>query len=195
MVFAVVATIANLTQWSNKKMGKRMQKPILPLQELFDSAPTSKLGALPPEATFSTVEYCIEADDMPEFSDAIAVFKDVPAILLEIPVDVIKAASMAFPDMADSFANFDAYHRWYMGAGDMPIYGAEHRWPCIASLLEDELVQDGNHRLHAYIEAGHATIPVLRYDFKAWWKAHERWKQSMQRQHVAFNQNRERALA
>ncbi len=174
-------------------MGKRQPKPKLPLQELFDNAPMSTLGMLSAEATFATVEYCIEGDDMPEFSDAIEVFKDVPATLLEIPVDVIKAASMAFPDMAGDFANFDDYHRWYMSNSDMPTYGAEKRWPCIASLLEDELVQDGNHRLHAYIEADHATIPVLRYDYKAWWKAHTRWKQSNERQQDAFNQTRERA--
>jgi hypothetical protein len=160
-------------------MKKLPSKPTLPLQEIFDNAPISKLGALPPEATFATVEYCIEADDMPELSDAIEVFKDVPATLLEIRVEIIMASSMAFPDMADSFVDFDAYHRWYMSTSDMPTYGAENRWPCIASLLEDELVQDGNHRLHAYIEAGHATIPVLRYDYKAWWKAHEAWKQSV----------------
>jgi hypothetical protein len=153
-------------------------KPKLPLQDLFDKAPTSKLGALPPEATFATVEYCNEADDMPERDSALAVFKNVPAILLEIPVEVIKAAFMAFPDMG-RYASFDAYHRWYMGAGDVPVYGLEGRWPCIASLLEGEVVQDGNHRLHAYIEAGHATIPVLRYNFKAWWTAHERWKHSL----------------
>lgn len=155
----------------------------LPLQKLLDSAPTTTLGTLPPEATFSTLEYSIEAGDMPELSVARAVFKDVPATFLEIPVDVIKAATMALPDIGDSFVDFDAYHRWYMGAGDVPTYSAEHRWPCIASLQEDELIQDGSHRLHAYIEAGHVTIPVLRYDFEAWWEAHERWKQSKDRQH------------
>ena len=160
---------------------EKQPKPILPLQDLFDKAPTTTLGALPPEATFATVEYCIEADDMPERPTAHAVFKDVPATLLEIPVEVIKAAVLEFPDRR-CYASFDDYHRWYMAGGDMPCYSSEGRWPCIASLMEGEIVQDGNHSLHACIEAGHATIPVLRYDFKAWWNAHERWKQSMERQ-------------
>ena len=163
-------------------------KPTLPLQELFDNAPTSTLGDLPPESTFATVQYCIDGDDMPELSHALAVFKDVPAVLLEIPVAVIKAATMALADMAGSFSDFEDYHRWYMSTSDMPTYGADHRWPCIASLLEDELVQDGNHRLHSYIEAGHTTIPVLRYDYSAWWKAHKNWKQSV-------NQSRELTFA
>ena len=68
---------------------EKQPKPILPLQDLFDKAPTTTLGALPPEATFATVEYCTEADDMPERPTAYAVFKDVPATLLEFPVDVI----------------------------------------------------------------------------------------------------------
>lgn len=157
---------------------------MLPLQGLFDNAPMTTLGMLPTEATYSTVVYCIEAAVMPEFSAALVVFKDVSASLLEIPVAVIKAASMGLPEIAECFDDFDAYHRWYMGAGDVPAYGAQHRWPCIASLQEDELVQDGNHRLHAYIEAGHTTIPVLRYDSEAWWQAHERWEQSMKRQTV-----------
>ena len=182
------------TSVRRKEMGKPQPKSLLPLQELFDEAPTTTLGALAPEATFSTVEFCIEADYMPELPIAHAVFKDVPATLLDISVEVIKTAIMAFPDMK-CYDSFDDYHRWYMGSGDMPVYGSEGRWPCIASLMEGEIVQDGNHRLHAYIEAGHATIPVLRYDFKAWWKAHKRWKQSNERQRDASNQTRERASA
>lgn len=118
-------------------MKKLHQKPTLPLQALFDNAPTSTLGALPPEATFATVQYCIDGDDMPKLSHAIAVFKDVPAVLLEIPVAVVKAETMALADMAGSFTDFDDYHRWYMGAGDVPVYSAEHRWPCISSFLKD----------------------------------------------------------
>lgn len=177
------------------KMVKQQHQPKLPLQDLFDKAPTTKLGALLPEATFATVQYCVEIDEMPGMQEAVEVFKSVPATLVEIPVDVVKAAFMASPEIAKSFSTFEDYHRWYMGADDMPVSGAEKRWPCIASLLEDELVQDGNHRLHAYIEAGHATIPVLRYDFNAWWKAHERWKQSNEHLHDASNQARERATA
>ena len=155
------------------KMGKRQPTP--PLQTFFDSAPVSNLGLLPAEATFATVQYCIESEEMPEMLQAVEIFKSVPAKLLEIPIDAVKTAFMASPEIAASFATFDDYHRWYMGAGDVPVYGASNRWPCIASCMEGEVVQDGSHRLHAYIAAGHATIPVLAYDSEAWWKAHEHW--------------------
>lgn len=176
-------------------MGKRQSRPKLPLQELFEIAPESTLGLLPAEATFATVQYCFEIDDMPEMHQAVDIFKMVSAKLLEIPVDVIKAAFMATPEVAESFATFDDYHRWYMGAGDVPVYGINNRWPCVASCMEGEVVQDGSHRLHAYIEAGHSTVPVLRYDFEAWWTAHERWKESIERQNDESNETRERAFA
>ena len=163
------------------------RQPILPLQSFFDNAPVSSLGMLPAEATFATVQYCIESDEMPAMLQAVKIFKAVSAKLLEIPLDAVKTAFMACPEIAESFTTFDEYHRWYMGAGDVPVYGATNRWPCIASCMEDEVVQDGSHRLHAYIAAGHATIPVLAYDGKAWWKAQKHWLNS--------SQNTERASA
>lgn len=162
-------------------------QPGLPFQSLFDSAPFSRLGLLPAEATFATVQYCIECDVMPEMLQAVEVFKTVPAKLLEIPLDAVKAAFMASPEIAGAFSTFDEYHRWYLGGGGVPAYGAANRWPCIASCMEDEVVQDGNHRLHSYIAAGHTTIPVLDYDCAVWWQAHRHWK--------ATNQNGEQALA
>ena len=166
-------------------MGKR--QPKLPLQAFFDCAPVSSLGLLPAEATFSTVQYCIEIEEMPGILQAIDVFKSVPAQLLEIPLDAVKATFMASPEIAESFATFDDYHRWYMDAGDVPVYGAANRWPCIASAMEDEVVQVGSHRLHAYIAAGHETIPVLSFDCEAWWKAHKHWMELKERQNDASN--------
>lgn len=160
-------------------MGQR--QPILPLQSFFDSVPVSCLGLLPKEATFATVQYCIEIDEMPEMMQAVEVFKSVPARLVEIPLDAVKAAFMESTEIAESFATFDDYHRWYMGASDVPMYGAANRWPCIASCMEDEVVQDGSHRLHSYIAAGHTSIPVLEYESETWWKAHKHWMKLMGR--------------
>lgn len=124
--------------------------------------------------------------------EAVEVFKSVPAKLVEIPVEAVKAAFMASSAIGESFSTFDDYHHWYMGAGDVPVYGASNRWPCIASCMEDEVVQDGSHRLHAYVEAGHETIPVLQYDGKAWWRAHKHWANMKERQTDASNQTQDR---
>jgi hypothetical protein len=145
-----------------------------PLSHLFDDVAASTLGGLPVVATFATVQYCIDSDDMPEMDQSVAVFSAVPAILLEIPVEIVKKAFMTRPEIAKTFSTFDDYHQWYMSAGDVPVYDGTNRWPCIVG-NGDEVVEDGNHRLHSYIEAGHPTIPVLRYDYKAWWDAHKRW--------------------
>lgn len=148
----------------------------LPFSEILASAPLVTLGALPPEATYATVRYCIEADDMPSIRVALDVFRDVPARLVEVPVTVLRSFMMSIPEIADDFKSFDEYHAWYVKNNRTPRYGAENRWPCIASKLPDEAVQDGSHRMHSYIRAGHAAIPILDYDAKAWWKAHEHWK-------------------
>jgi hypothetical protein len=65
------------------------------------------------------------------------------------------------PEISQDFNTFQEYADWYC-SGPMPEYSEKDRWPCVAS--GDELVlEDGWHRLHAYIKAGHATIPVLEF--------------------------------
>jgi hypothetical protein len=145
-------------------------------KDLFELAEASTLGTMPKEATFSTVQLCVENDEMPDMQSAVSVFKDVPAKLIEIPVKVIAEQYMKTEEICESFASFDQYHDWYMRSADMPVYGSQNRWPCIASLMDDDVVHDGHHRLHAYVHAGHQTIPVLDYDYAAWWKAHATWR-------------------
>lgn len=156
----------------------------------------NRLGSMPDEATLATLAYCQGAAAMPAPEQALLVFSHVPASWSEVPVDRLKVAIMQMTDIAQSHADFEAYHQWYVAHGDTPQYTSKNRWPCIASedfwrlsisnpssreAKEDfEALDDGWHRFHAYVRAGHETIPVLRCDMSAWWVAHKRWEKADQ---------------
>lgn len=158
----------------------RDRAAMLPFADLLDAAPIDALGSLPLEATWATLADCSHCDDLPSRGDALKVFADVRATLVLVPVKAITEAMMGIRELADDHGSFEAYHRWYVSAGDMPNHGRSNRWPCIASSDPDELIWDGWHRMHAYIAAGDDTVPLLRYDATAWWAAHERWRQELQ---------------
>lgn len=83
-------------------------------------------------------------------------------VLAELPVEAFKAAVMEDWDTRDGgYKSFAEYHAWYVGQGE-PItdHGPSH-WPAILSSWDGETLEDGWHRVHSYIRAGHATIPVL----------------------------------
>lgn len=146
------------------------------LLDLLDKGTWQTLGDLPPEATFATTTYCQDyVERMPDEAESIKVFQMVPARWTELPIEMVKQRVMLSPEFKDDFADFQAYHAWYMKGGDVPLYGSENRWPCMPSGLDDEAFEDGWHRFHAYVEAGHTTIPVMEYDEDAWWKAHADW--------------------
>lgn len=44
----------------------------------------------------------------------------------------------------------------------LPHYPSKNRWPCILA-DDDEVLQDGWHRFHSYVRAGHKTIPCIYY--------------------------------
>lgn len=146
-----------------------------PLSHLFYSVPPQTLGSLAPEATYATVQFCIEADDMPEKEQSLEIFKHVRAKLIEVPVENVIRAIMATSEISSTYQTFDEYHQWYLSHGDTPSYTSENRWPCISSTQDDEVVDDGSHRLHAYIRAGAKTIPLLEYDYNGWWQVHKAW--------------------
>lgn len=94
------------------------------------------------------------------------VFQETEAILTEIPLtEIIQAieSSQWFKD--EEYADFWAYHDSYMSMGGVPWYGKNDRWPVIlANKRLDEPFLDGWHRFHAYVAAGHETIPVMVFD-------------------------------
>ena len=79
---------------------------------------------------------------------------------VDLPVDRVKMAVMADEDISSSFHSWDDYAVWY---GDVPEHGPENRWPVILSSSDYETLQDGWHRLHSYIRAGHTDIPAVFY--------------------------------
>lgn len=65
------------------------------------------------------------------------------------------------PEISKSYATFQAYADWYC-AGPLPEHSDSDRWPCMAS-GDDLVLEDGWHRFHAYVKAGHSTIPILEF--------------------------------
>lgn len=148
---------------------------LLPRADWFNGFTQSKLSSLPQEAAMATVQFSVEQDEMPDLVDSISIFGGVTATLIEVPVESVKAAFMNIPEISNDYADFDAYHTWYVSFGDTPNYGAENRWPCLATDWEDDVFIDGAHRFHSYIRDGHITIPVLAYDRDEWWACHAKW--------------------
>jgi len=81
-----------------------------------------------------------------------------------VPMDAARAHVMGRGDLATDWqGDWDAYHAWYAGRGDMPAHDAMDRWPCIMSGFGDEAFEDGWHRFHSYAGSGHADVPVAFY--------------------------------
>ena len=159
-----------------KRLLKReTMKNVLKRADWFIGSTPSKLSSLPQESAMATVQFSVEENDMPDLAEAVSIFGDVSATLIEVPVDSVKAAFMNVPEISNDHADFDAYHTWYVSHGDTPKYGAENRWPCLATDWEDDVFIDGAHRFHSYIRDGHKTIPVLVYDTNEWWACHAQW--------------------
>lgn len=145
------------------------------LAYLFDAVSLQTMGQLKPEASYAIVEWHQEMDLMPSFAQSLQVFKNVPAQWVEVPVAEFARAVMAEAEIAGNHKTFEDYRQWYVDRGDTPTYSIENRWPCIFCSSDYEIISDGWHRMHAYVRAGHATIPVLNFDHDAWWKAHALW--------------------
>jgi hypothetical protein len=82
--------------------------------------------------------------------------------VVDIPVDSVKRAVLADEELASSFSSWKDYAAWYCKGG-IPEHGPVNRWPVILSSSDDETLQDGWHRLHSYVHAGHADIPAVFY--------------------------------
>jgi hypothetical protein len=72
-----------------------------------------------------------------------------------------KDGLMSNTDIAQDFQSFEDYQKWYLDHCDVPEYGEEGRWPVILGYGDDEVLYDGYHRLHSYLRADHADVPVI----------------------------------
>lgn len=133
---------------------------------------------LPEVCLFAVKALMDETIDMPEKEDMLSVFGSLEASLSIVPLEEIAARIMQSKDIAsEGFADFNQYHQWYLSMGGIPDYGEEARWPCIRG-NEDEVLTDGWHRFHAYVKAGHKTVPVLSFNGKQFHDLHANWQSS-----------------
>lgn len=94
-----------------------------------------------------------------------AALGDVPTAYVEVPADEVKSVFDARLDSTQGShdGTWDSYHRWYLSLGDVPEYAQEDRWP-VLSWADDEVFEDGWHRLHSYMRSNHPNIPVYSFD-------------------------------
>lgn len=77
---------------------------------------------------------------------------------VELPIDALKQAIGGGQE--SPFTNFDDYHAWYVGQGDMP----DHAGPDYAVILDAEypaVIFDGWHRFHHYVRSGIEVVPAV----------------------------------
>jgi hypothetical protein len=73
----------------------------------------------------------------------------------------MKASVLGNVEIATGFATWEAYANWYAKNGDVPVYPEAERWPVILSSSDEETLDDGWHRMHAYIASEHLTVPAV----------------------------------
>ena len=78
----------------------------------------------------------------------------------EISTEKLKEKILERPDL-EGFKKFEDYHAWYKKDCGIPKYSNKNRWACIAE--SEDVLQDGWHRFHSYVDAGHKTIPLVHY--------------------------------
>jgi hypothetical protein len=93
----------------------------------------------------------------------IELFGHVPFGVALLPSEAVRHAIMQMKEVAEDFPNWEAYHAWCINSGDIPDHGKDDRWPVVLSDFEDELLQDGWHRVHCYLCRGDETIPAVFY--------------------------------
>jgi hypothetical protein len=80
-----------------------------------------------------------------------------------LPSERVREAIMQDLERARDFPNWEAYHAWYSSSCVLPKHGTANRWPVVLSDFEDEILQDGWHRVHSYLKRGDDTIPAVFY--------------------------------
>lgn len=78
---------------------------------------------------------------------------------LEVPTSEVKSLILENLDDGD-YNDWDEYVSYY-GVDDIPDHSNENRWPCLSLSGDDEVFEDGWHRMHSYINNKHETIPVI----------------------------------
>lgn len=93
-------------------------------------------------------EYEIDID-----ADDLFMYAEIPMI------ELIKAIDVPI-DLRKSIKTFDEYHKWYIDGGDIPSH--EGIWALVFADEEDDIIEDGWHRFHSYVEKGIKTVPCIQ---------------------------------
>lgn len=75
----------------------------------------------------------------------------------EIPTEQLKKSIGCPNDLP--YKTFEEYHKWYMDGGDIPNH--KEVWAIILSSDEYEVIFDGWHRFHHYVDIGINMIPAI----------------------------------
>jgi len=82
--------------------------------------------------------------------------------LVNVPMEALVNSIMTNNDeIRDNFENFDQYHEWYMNNTDVKLH--KNARPVTLSPYDDEVLQDGWHRLNAYYHQGLKTVPAILF--------------------------------
>lgn len=92
-----------------------------------------------------------------------AAYGDVPFGIVMLPSQAVRDAIMESPDLSEDHQTWESYHAWYSKSGQIPNHPKDGRWPVVLADFEDELLEDGYHRLHCYLRRGDETIPAYFY--------------------------------
>lgn len=79
--------------------------------------------------------------------------------LVNIPMERMIESIMEDEEIEENFETFEEYHQAYTDG--KPMTGYDQVWPVILSDFNDETLQDGWHRFHAYYQRGLKTVPAI----------------------------------
>jgi hypothetical protein len=87
---------------------------------------------------------------------------------VRIPMEALQESILKDPWLVSdvrAFGSYEEYDEWLHGQPGFRTtkQPTTNRWPVILSSTDDETLQDGWHRLHAYYHQGAEMIPALYY--------------------------------
>lgn len=85
--------------------------------------------------------------------------------VVDIPTAVLGEMTLKSNPVCKEYGwkSLEEIHKWYCRNFDIPKHSNKNRWPCIISSFDDEVLQDGHHRFHRYIQQGAKKIPCVFY--------------------------------
>jgi hypothetical protein len=81
----------------------------------------------------------------------------------EVPTESIKSIILTNNEcLSEDYSCWEDYESDYVDP-TLVMHSRTDRFPVLAPLGEEEVLEDGWHRLHSYISQGHSSVPVLEF--------------------------------